>query len=158
MQKIIKKSISQSTVDKIVRHPRKERGLISIVSTKKNGNRVIISKEIVEKLGLHDRVRVGYSENALVLSRDGNLIRKEFPLRKDRGKRIIYSKELVREIEFYLSLSFDDCTTITFYGGHEEKEEGVSYIFLYEEIGGYDEPLSNEELWKLMNERGEEEE
>lgn len=144
--------IEQSMVNGIKnKNRKKEKALITIVSAGRNGYRVEIGLDIVNFLNLQDCVKIGYSENALVLTKNGNLCEKTFCLRTlSSGKKVVYSKALVNEIIDTLMLDFEGCTSVSLRGAHNEKVEGKEYVLVYYEFGFYEEPMSEEEILEYV--------
>lgn len=143
--RIIQSKISEN------KNRKKEKALITIVSAGRNGYRVEIGSEIIKFLNLQDEVKIGYSENALVLTKNGNLCEKTFCLRTlSSGKKGIYSKALVGEIIENLSLDFEGCTSVSLRGAHNEKVEGKEYVLVYYDFGLYEEPMSEEEILEYV--------
>lgn len=94
-----------------------ESGVLTVVNSSKNGKRLILSKEMVDKLSLIDSVTVAYDElnkqfAFLKAAVEGH---QTFRLRKFEGRMVIYCAELVRNIAEAFELDFSDrvCHTIT---------------------------------------------
>lgn len=114
-----------------------EKGLISIINSKRNGKRLQCSSELTNKLDLEDSVFIVSDGQSIVMSK--------YPLIEnsssynlkdgDSGKKILYCAPLVVEISDILGLNFDDCVSRTLsdveYG--EDNEKGISYAVIKSE-------------------------
>ncbi len=114
-----------------------EKGLISIINSKRNGKRLQCSSELTNKLDLEDSVFIVSDGQSIVMSK--------YPLIEnsssynlkdgDSGKKILYCAPLVVEISDILGLNFDDCVSRTLsdveYGVDNEK--GISYAVIKSE-------------------------
>lgn len=114
-----------------------EKGLISIINSKRNGKRLLYSSELTNKLDLEDSVFIVSDGQSIVMSK--------YPLIEnsssynlkdgDSGKKILYCAPLVVEISDILGLNFDDCVSRTLsdveYG--EDNEKGISYAVIKSE-------------------------
>lgn len=114
-----------------------EKGLISIINSKRNGKRLQCSSELTNKLDLEDSVFIVSDGQSIVMSK--------YPLIEnsssynlkdgDSGKKILYCAPLVVEISDILGLNFDDCVSRTLsdveYG--EDIEQGISYAVIKSE-------------------------
>lgn len=93
-----------------------EAGYITIVNSQKNGKRVLLAKEVVEKLGLTDKVFIFTLEDKIAFSKNNiQGVGKEFRLKESGGRKVIYCSSLVDEIKYFFSLDFTNrvCYTLT---------------------------------------------
>ncbi len=90
------------------------KGALTIICSK-NGNRLMISKELAEILDLTSAVKMGFIDKDLVLGKclPGNS--NEFSLKKQGEKLIVYSAEAVRLIAQTQQISFENCVSFTWY-------------------------------------------
>ena len=58
------------------------KGVLTLICSKKNGKRLMISKELAETLGLTDTVKIGFIGNKLVLGKHLPGDSNEFSLKK----------------------------------------------------------------------------
>ncbi|HAT4290000.1 TPA: hypothetical protein I9061_002535 [Clostridium perfringens] len=91
---------------------RKE-GVISIVSNK-SCKRVSISKKLLEELRNPKEVVISYSNDKIVIGTTLPNNSNYFNVKYVRNKGMIYSSELVKEIEAIYGLDFSNRTSITF--------------------------------------------
>lgn len=93
-----------------------EAGYITIVYSQKNGKRVLLAKEVVEKLELEDKVFIFAVEDKIAFSKnDISGVGKEFRLKECRGRKVIYCGSLVEELTEKFNLTFENrvCHTLT---------------------------------------------
>lgn len=147
MLEIVQTYSKQNSVSKNASTRRRNEKSIARVVRCKNGNRLEITPEIVEILGLEDSVRIGFSSNAIVLTKDGQLVENKFDLRGSGKTKYVYSKTLVNEIVDTLGLDMEGRTSCSLYGWHIEDEE-QKYLLVYQEICEYEEPVSEHE-WMI---------
>lgn len=88
-------------------------GVMSIIKSKSNGKRIVISKELSEKLGYPDSVQILYSEEELLIAEELIGAATSFPLKKYGAKYVIYSSSLVDEIAQELKLDYKNCVSRT---------------------------------------------
>lgn len=88
-------------------------GVLSIVNSN-NGKRVVISSDVMEKMQKPTTVQIGYSKDAIAISRELGSQYTPYTLKKSGAKSIIYCTELVKQITDYYGLDFSDRTSITF--------------------------------------------
>jgi hypothetical protein len=88
-------------------------GVMSIIKSKSNGKRIVISKELSEKLGYPDSVQILYSEEELLIGEELIGAATSFPLKKYGAKYVIYSSSLVDEIAQELKLDYKNCVSRT---------------------------------------------
>lgn len=119
---------------------KKKPGLITIVYSKENSKRIVISKQITELLELESSVKVAIYGNALILSKESPQIDASFQLKEQGRKKIIYSSELVNEIRLCLPLEFDNCVSRTLYGAHFERINGEELLVVYEKEFEFEDP------------------
>ena len=91
----------------------REEGVISIVSNK-SCKRVIMSKKLIEKLRKPKEVVISYSDEEIVIGTKLPNNLNYFSVKYVGNKGVIYSSELVKEIEARYGLDFSNRTSITF--------------------------------------------
>lgn len=90
-------------------------GVLTIVNSKKNGKRVILSKELMQELDEPKEVQISYGSDAIAIG--SNIFGNDnyFTLKPQKTKSVIYSSELVNEITELYDLKFGDIVSQTFY-------------------------------------------
>jgi len=91
-----------------------EAGVLSVVNSEKNGKRVSISSEVMNRLKNPETLQVGFLEGNLVIGRSLGDSYTSYTLKKQGAKQIIYSKELVEQMTDLCELDFSERTSITF--------------------------------------------
>lgn len=89
-------------------------GLLSLVKSKKNGNRASFAQLVLRALGYPKKVQIGFSDGRLFI---GSYLGKEYTfytLKEQGAKYVIYSKQLVEQIAEHCNLDFSNRTSITF--------------------------------------------
>ena len=109
-----------------------EAGIMSIINSK-TGKRIIVSREIMEKLNKPERIVMSFSEDKIAigeqLPNNDNYIK----IKALKSKGIIYSAEIVKEITDIYELDFSNKTSITFLDVEYVKyEENVVAIITVE--------------------------
>lgn len=127
-ENVIEKENVESTVDELKRYDfnsfqpseakqiqnsLREEGVISVVSNK-NCKRVSISKKLAEQLRKPKEVVISYSNDKIVIGTTLPNNSNYFNVKYVGNKGIIYSSELVKEIEARYGLDFSNRTSITF--------------------------------------------
>ena len=91
-----------------------EAGVMSIINAK-TGKRIIVSREIMEKLNNPERIVMSFSGDRIAigeqLPNNDNYIK----IKALKSKGIIYSAEIVKEITDIYELDFSNKTSITFF-------------------------------------------
>lgn len=101
-----------------------EAGVMSVINSVKNGKRVSISREIMNKIGQLDSVQMGFMKNGIVIGQYLSDTNTSYQLRTKGAKKLIYSKGLVEQITEYFSLDFSNRTSITFHEATYQKLDG----------------------------------
>lgn len=101
------------------KHKRVTNGAISLINTK-SGKRLIMAKVLISNLNNPSKVVIGLSKNKLAIGEKLPANENYFTVKDYKGKGLIYSADLVKEISEKFKLDFSDRTTITF--------EEVEYI------------------------------
>ena len=101
------------------KHKRVINGAISLINTK-SGKRLIMAKVLIRKLNNPNKIVIGLSKNKLAIGEKLPANENYFTVKDYKGKGVIYSADLVKEISEKFKLDFSDRTTITF--------EEVEYI------------------------------
>lgn len=109
-----------------------EAGAMSIVNAK-TGKRIIVSREVMEKLNNPERVVMSFAVNKIAigeqLPNNDNYIK----IKALKSKGVIYSAEIVKEITDIYELDFSNKTSITFLDVEYVKyEENVVAIITVE--------------------------
>ena len=116
------------------------KGVLTLICSKKNGKRLMISKELAETLELTDTVKIGFIGNQLVLGKrlPGDL--NEFSLKKQGKKLVVYSAEVVQKIVKILDLELNGKVSKTWYKPLlDEHDNSPVAIFEAEGRGNYGE-------------------
>jgi hypothetical protein len=103
-------------------------GVMSIVHSK-NGMRVALSKELMQRLGHPKSVQIGYLDGQIAISSHLGDAFTSYPLCQSSTKGIIYRGELVKEMTDRFQLDFRERTSITFTDA-SYKKKGNSVIAL----------------------------
>ena len=101
------------------KYKRVTNGAISLINTK-SGKRLIIAKSLISNLNNPSKVVIGLSKNKLAIGEKLPANENYFTVKDYKGKGVIYSADLVKEISEKFKLDFSNRTTITF--------EEVEYI------------------------------
>ncbi|EJL46611.1 hypothetical protein T458_06045 [Brevibacillus panacihumi W25] len=88
-------------------------GVMSIVHSK-NGMRVALSQELMERLHHPKTVQIGYGEDRIAVSAYLGDQFTSYSMRESGTKSIIYRSELVKQITDRYDLDFSNRTSITF--------------------------------------------
>ena len=95
------------------KHKRVTNGAISLINTK-SGKRLIMAKLLSSNLNNPSKVVIGLSKNKLAIGEKLPANENYFTVKDYKGKRVIYSADLVKEISEKFKLDFSNRTTITF--------------------------------------------
>ena len=90
-------------------------GVLSIVLSPKNGNRVSFAKSLVNEVGLENKAYLATDGETLIISATPVVANSSEYQLKDgsAGKKIVYCAELARELAVIFKMSFDDCVCRT---------------------------------------------
>lgn len=107
-----------------------KKGALTMICSKKNGKRLLLSAEVVETLDLGDEriVRMGFKGKKLVMSKKLPGESNYFSLKKSGKKFAIYSAEAVNEISRVQQLLFDDRVSFTWYEPEVDELDGVPVV------------------------------
>ena len=107
-----------------------KKGALTMICSKKNGKRLLLSAEVVETLDLGDEriVRMGFKGKKLVMSKKLPGESNYFSLKKSGKKYAIYSAEAVKEISRVQQLSFDDGVSFTWYEPEVDELDGIPVV------------------------------
>ncbi len=107
-----------------------KKGALTMICSKKNGKRPLLSAEVVETLDLGDEriVRMGFKGKKLVMSKKLPGESNYFSLKKSGKKFAIYSAEAVNEISRVQQLLFDDRVSFTWYEPEVDELDGVPVV------------------------------
>lgn len=90
-------------------------GVLTIVNSKRNGKRVVLSKELMAELNEPEEVQISYGSDAIAIGADIPSNDNFFTLKTQKAKFVIYSSELVNEITVLYALKFEGNVSQTFY-------------------------------------------
>ena len=107
-----------------------KKSALTMICSKKNGKRLLLSAEVVETLDLGDEriVRMGFKGKKLVMSKKLPGESNYFSLKKSGKKFAIYSAEAVNEISRVQQLLFDDRVSFTWYEPEVDELDGVPVV------------------------------
>lgn len=88
--------------------------ILTVVNTSKNGKRVVIAPELIERIGSPEKVVVAFDEGGIAFSNEFSDPGSALPLRKTGSKLCIYSAELVETITETYNLDFSKITSVSF--------------------------------------------
>lgn len=95
-----------------------EAGVISIINSQKNGKRLIISSDLMERLNQPAKVKVAFHEGTLAMSEQLPTNGHAFVVKKSKRKGNVYAAALIDEITKEFGLDFNNHVSITFYECH----------------------------------------
>ncbi|MEG1132675.1 MAG: hypothetical protein RSD77_10195 [Romboutsia sp.] len=90
------------------------RGVCTVINSKQNGKRVILTKETMDYLKNPAKIEVGFTEDGIVISEKLPKNGVEFSIKKTGNRMVIYSSGLVKEITQLFNLDFSNRVSITF--------------------------------------------
>ena len=106
-------------------------GQITIVNSRKNGNRIELLKPLTDLMEIEDEVKIGFIENALILFPvNAEVSLPIFSLKKVGTKKVIYSASLVQEIAEVLQLNFSTRVSYTISNAEIDEAFGVDAVFV----------------------------
>lgn len=91
-----------------------EAGVMSIVNAK-TGKRIMISREIMEKLNKPERVVISFAEDKIAIGEQLPNNYNYINIKVLKSKGVIYSAGIVKEITDLYELDFSNKTSITFF-------------------------------------------
>lgn len=91
-----------------------EAGVMSIVNAK-TGKRIMISREIMEKLNKPERVVISFAEDKIAIGEQLPNNDNYIGIKVLKSKGVIYSAGIVKEITDLYELDFSNKTSITFF-------------------------------------------
>ena len=97
-----------------VRSSKSPKGVCTVINSKQNGRRVILSKETMDCLKNPTKLEVGFTEDGIVIAEKLPENGVEFSIKKNGNKMVIYSSALVEEITELFNLDFSNRVSITF--------------------------------------------
>lgn len=114
---------------------KKGKGVLTVISSKKNGHRIIIPVDLAEELQLNGTVQMGFQENRLVLGKRLPNTEGAFVLKTlSKRKLVLYSTSAVKRIVDVMELDFSQKVSHTFYDLEMDEWEG-NPIALFEKEG-----------------------
>lgn len=90
-------------------------GVMSIIKSKKNGNRITLAREVNEEIGGPESVQVSFTPHEIAIAEELPNNDNYFTIKKQNSKGVIYSASLVKEISERFGLDFSDKVSITFH-------------------------------------------
>ena len=109
-----------------------EAGIMSIINSK-TGKRIIVSREIMEKLNKPERIVMSFSEDKIAIGEQLPNNDNYINIKVLKSKGVIYSAGIVKEITDLYKLDFSNKTSITFLDVEYVKyEENVVAIITVE--------------------------
>lgn len=119
---------------------RSSAGIISVVDTKKNGSRLMLSKKLVNHLLLGKEVYIAITDEGLIFSNENfkNAIR--FEMRDMDNRKVIYNKDLINKLKTIFNLDFQGKSIITF-----QKYEEINERYILVKMNKGNEGLSDVE-------------
>ena len=109
------------------------KGIASLINAQRTGcgQRLVLSAQLVNDLEIADTVQILISNDGKSLLLGKNISEKAtnyktLLLNKDnpKGRRVLYNSAVVNEITRKMNLSFEEKTTVTFYGVEYFEHEG----------------------------------
>ncbi|WJQ81021.1 hypothetical protein [Brevibacillus brevis] len=91
----------------------RQSGVISVVNSK-NGVRVALSKELIERLSHPKTIQIGFSDHLIAISENLGDRYTSYTMQKSGSKSIIYRSKLVKQITEKYRLDFSNRTSVTF--------------------------------------------
>lgn len=92
-----------------------QNGILSVINSKKNGKRLVLSKRMVDELKATTQLYV-ITDGKCVIFSSSSLMDNSFCYRLrdgDSGRKILYCAPVVDELSKILNLSFEDCVSKT---------------------------------------------
>ena len=109
-----------------------EAGAMSVINSK-TGKRIIVSREIMEKLNKPERIVMSFSEDKIAIGEQLPNNYNYINIKVLKSKGVIYSAGIVKEITDLYKLDFSNKTSITFFDVEYVKyEENVVAIITVE--------------------------
>ena len=115
-----------------------KKGSLTMICPKKNGNRLLLSAELLKTLDLGEErtLQIGFIEKKLVLAKKLPGENNSFELKKAGKKYAIYSAELVHEISRVQEISFEGTVSFTWYKPVVDETEGGVPVVLFDKEEG----------------------
>lgn len=112
------------------------RGSLTIICSKKNGKRLVLSPELLDMLELKDNVvQLGFIGKALLLGSKLPGTGTNFELKRQGKKAVLYSAEVVRVIAQMQKIPFENHVSFTWYKPKVDEYEN-SPVVIFEPEGG----------------------
>lgn len=112
----------------------KEKGILTIVLSEKQGKRIQFSESLVKELHIANSVKLGFVKDALVVGIDLPGEDNLFHLKRLGKKKVLYSAPVVHRIAEHMHLDFSACVSYTFYDVEiEEHKNNLIAMFTKEE-------------------------
>lgn len=93
---------------------RSNQGAITIVNTKKNGKRIVFSKNILDELGNPPKILISCSDKEIAIGERLHDNENYLNIKYYKSKGILYSSGIVNELTEIYKLDFSNRTSITF--------------------------------------------
>lgn len=103
----------RSSTSKSLSRDNSEAGIISVINSKNNGKRIMLSTELMDELNWPETVQFGFGDHFILISQYFSPTEPKFVVKNATTKGIIYSSSLVEEVTRELGLDFTDKTSIT---------------------------------------------
>lgn len=110
------------------------KGMLTVISSKNNGKRILLSASLIETLKIKDFIKLGFIDDVLVVGIDLPGEENQYQLRVQGNKRVLYSAPVVSKIAEHMHLDFSDRTCYTFCDVQLEEYNSV-YIALFRKDG-----------------------
>lgn len=98
-------------------------GVLSIISSKRNGKRIVLSEKIMTELDNPENVQFAFDSSTIAVAECLPDNDKSFNIKISGKKGIVYAANLVDEVAEELQLDFSDKTSITFYDAEYDNHE-----------------------------------
>lgn len=122
-------SNAKSVVSKNIVRSIGRAGAISIINAK-TGNRVTIAKECYFTIGNPAKLQFALTDNNLIVGEKVLEDNNDFNVKVSKGKAIIYSSALVKEITENFNLDFSNKTSLTFSDVQYSTTDGVEIMIV----------------------------
>lgn len=104
-------------------------GVMSVVNAE-TGKRVVIKKDLLDQLGVEDKVQFSFSKGAIAIGAKIINNSNYFNIKMGKNKGNIYSSGLVSEITNLYDLDFSKSTSITFDNVEYDNIQGIEVAII----------------------------
>lgn len=113
-----------------------KKGSLTMINSKENGNRLVLSAELLETLDIQDdTIQLGFEGTTLVLGTNLPGTDNRFALRPLEKRKAIYCKAAVEEITRVQDIHFGDGVSFTWYKPIVDEYEGRPIVMFEREEG-----------------------